>query len=210
MTRAPRAFRRRRGHRRSQGGSGAETLRPPEPSARHRRRFARRDSRRRRGRAGARRPWRPRRRVETVVAPSAEVRIDNPPDAAAASASQGKNSPGSRLRPGAMSECASTRSGGIAWRRQMSLASAADRLDLRRRIGTRVVVAGMNDLDSDRGGVHVGLAGPEAYPGMPGAPRLRHELQHARRPPRRHNARRPRERGLQSRASAASAVGIPV
>ena len=54
-----------------------------------------------------------------------------------------------------------------------------DRRDLPRRIGAWIVVTGMHDFDADRGRVHVGFAAPKALAGVPGASRLRHELEHA-------------------------------
>ena len=38
------------------------------------------------------------------------------------------------------------------------------------------LVAGIVDLDADRAGIEVGLAGPQALPGMPGALVLAHHL----------------------------------
>ena len=39
-----------------------------------------------------------------------------------------------------------------------------------------MIVAGVDDLDADRTGIDVGLAGPERFAGVPGAPALLHEL----------------------------------
>src|SRR5262249_24638100 len=45
-----------------------------------------------------------------------------------------------------------------------------------REIRIAVVMAGIGDLDADRTGIDIGLAGPRRLSRMPGAPRLRHAL----------------------------------
>ncbi len=53
-------------------------------------------------------------------------------------------------------------------------------LDLRLGKGAiTMFMPGIDDLDADRGGIHVPLALPAADAGMPGPPRLGHQLQHA-------------------------------
>ncbi len=158
------ASRRRRAHPPARAGNGAETPRRPRPSARHSRRFDRRFcSHRRRAAAGATRPSRPRRQGQDRAPRQRRGLSRQRPTPRRASSSQGKNSPGSRSCGRARCRNARARArDGIAWRRQMSLASAAVASIWRRRKGARVVMAGMDDLDADRGGVHVGLAGPEA------------------------------------------------
>jgi len=60
------------------------------------------------------------------------------------------------------------------------LAEPDDGFDLRRRIGGRAApVPRIGDFNPDRDIVHVSLAGPIAAAGVPGAARLRHELQQA-------------------------------
>src|SRR5580704_1265177 len=44
------------------------------------------------------------------------------------------------------------------------------------KIAVNEVVAGIGDLDADRAGIDIGVAGPARYPGVPGALALRHHL----------------------------------
>ena len=46
----------------------------------------------------------------------------------------------------------------------------------RRKIGIAEIVAGIADLDADGARVDVGVACPDRHAGVPGALRLRHEL----------------------------------
>ena len=58
------------------------------------------------------------------------------------------------------------------------LAERDDGFDLRRWIGWRAPpLAGIGDFDPDRNIVHVALAGPSAAARVPGAARLRHQLE---------------------------------
>ena len=81
----------------------------------------------------------------------------------AASRRQSKSSPGSSLRSGATSLCASARSGGI---------------DHRERPITPLM-AGIDDLDADRAVVQPLSPLPETHPRMPGAFPFVHQAQNA-------------------------------
>src|SRR5882762_8255507 len=83
-----------------------------------------------------------------------------------ASECQGNFSPGSCLRAGATSECASTRCDGTLRRSMMP----------RRKFRIAPVMAAIDDLDADRTGVDVLLARPRRDAGMPGAAGFGHAL----------------------------------
>ena len=162
------------------------------------------------------RPLQRRDRLALVAGAQAQIARAAPaatqsPMPARASRAQSNFSPGSRFRPGATSECASTRSGGMAWRLRMSRQSASTAAHLRLgEIGIVEIVAGIVDLDADRAGIDVGLArptdsGPHARRARPRPPSAR-----CARPRRRGNGRRLPNSCRVSQSSAASANSMPV
>ena len=105
---------------------GEDGLGLPVEDARH----VDRHSRRARASPAARAPAAPPARAESAP-PSIGAGATQWPTPARHRASQGKGSPGSRLRAGAMSEWARMRSGRMRWREMMSLAERDQRRDLR-------------------------------------------------------------------------------
>ena len=99
------------------------------------------------------------------------------PTPAAARRPQGNFSPGSCLRSGAMSECASTRSNANVAARHDVAAERDDGVDLRiGKIAVAEFMSRIDDLDADRARVDIGDAFPRRSAAVPGAPRFRHEL----------------------------------
>ena len=95
----------------------------------------------------------------------------------APAALQGNFSPGSCLRLGATSECATIFSGRMTWRVRIAAAEQGHGGDLPpRKIRIAEIMPGIDDLDADRARVDVGVAAPDRYAGMPGAIGLLHEL----------------------------------
>ena len=110
-----------------------------------------------------------------------------------ASECHGNFSPGSFLRDGATSECAEH-----AMRRNVAAEhDAAAQRDhggdlAQRKIRIAPVVAAIDDLDADRAGIDVFLAGPQRRAGVPGALGSPARIARCGRPPARCSARRRR------------------
>ena len=91
----------------------------------------------------------------------------------------GNSSPGSSLRSGAMSECATMRFCGIGQRERMpwqSSITAAICASGKRPVAP--LMAGVHDLDADRARVEILIAPPPAAPRLPGALVFGHQREH--------------------------------